>query len=78
MFKKKKELVIPFAITACTHTGLSVKVFFHWAPLALWLHTNTHHSTEDTSHPHFKSSIKVKKQYKVKDSNTNMFGTNKY
>lgn len=73
MFKKKKELVIPFAITACTQTGLSVKVFFHWAPLALWLHTNTHHSTEDTSQPHFKSTM-----YKVKNSNTNMFGTNKY
>lgn len=32
---------MPFAITARTQPGLSVKEF-----LALWLHINTHHSTE--------------------------------
>ncbi len=70
--KRKKLLVaIPFAITACTQTGLSVNEFFHWAPLALWLHTNTHHSTEDTSQPHFTST-----DSKVIQTNTHMFGTN--
>ena len=37
---------------ALTKYGLVVKLLFQSAPLALWLHTNTHHSTADTNQPH--------------------------
>lgn len=52
-WKRKMYLSVPFAITAWTQAGLCVKEFFHWAPRALWLQTNAHHSTEDTNQPHF-------------------------
>lgn len=47
----------PFAMTACMNRGLLVKLFFQWSPLALWLHTNTHHSNAETSQPHSNSRL---------------------
>lgn len=48
-------LILPFAMTARTKRGLAAKLFFQWRPLALWLQTNTHHSTALTSQPHWKA-----------------------
>lgn len=47
-----KLVTVPFAMMARTNQGLTVKLLFHWSPLALWLQTNTHHSSAGTSQPH--------------------------
>ncbi len=44
--------LLPFAMIDFINPGLVVKLFFQWSSLALWLHTNTHHSNADTSQPH--------------------------
>lgn len=43
---------LPSAMMARIRRGLLLKLLFHCSPLVWWLHTNTHHSTEDTSQPH--------------------------
>ena len=46
---------VPLAMTAFTQYGLFLKLLFQWTPKALWLQTNTHHSSVEMSQPHCKA-----------------------